>query len=482
LTATSDPAFRKDARVRALLAGALIAGSLLFAAPASALPPIKHVFIIVMENKDQDVTFAANSQAPYLARTLPAMGQFMPNYFGIGHESLDNYIAMVSGQPPNAFTQADSPAFVDMTPGAVGADGVAVGQGSVYPATVKTIADQLTGKGLTWKGYMEDMGNSAPSKPATCRHPAIGMPDSDQSAKANDQYATRHNPFVYFHSIIDTPACDANDVPLDRLPTDLASASRTANYVFITPDLCADGHDATCPDGSPGGLAGINAFLLRWVPRILASPAYKEGGLLIVTFDEAASDNSACCNEQPGPNTPNPAGPEPGPGGGKTGAVLLSQYIQPGSTNQHEYNHYSLLRSVEDLFGLPHLAFAGQEGLKPFGSDVFNAIAPGSPGGGGGGVPGGTTQGPGRLKIRVGGVPHRCVSSSFTARVSITATRGLRGARAYVDHRTVKRSASKRFKVAVRARRLRRGKHRFTVMAADRQGKRVRRTVKFSRC
>src|SRR3954471_6088586 len=139
--------------MRGLALAAVLAGALALAAPASALPPIRHVFIIVLENKDQDQTFAASSPAPYLARTLPSMGQYVPNYYGIGHESLDNYIAMVSGQPPNAFTQADSPAFVDMTPGTVGSDGVATGQGSVYPAQVKTVADQLTAKGLTWKGY-----------------------------------------------------------------------------------------------------------------------------------------------------------------------------------------------------------------------------------------------------------------------------------------------------------------------------------------
>jgi hypothetical protein len=455
----------------------LLSALCLLAGPgtASALPPIKHVFIIVLENKDYSDTFGPDSKAPYLARNLTGQGQLLTHFHGIGHLSLPNYVAMVSGQSPNPQTQADCQFYTDFAPGTIGADGQALGQGCVYPATVKTIADQLEAKGLTWKGYMEDMGTP-------CRHPVIGAHDETQSAKANDQYAARHNPFVYFHSIIDTPACDANDVPLDRLPTDLGSASRTANYTFITPDLCADGHDAGCPDGSPGGLEGIDAFLRKWVPRILASPAYKAGGLLIVTFDEAASDNAACCNEQTGPNTPNPAGPEPGPGGGKTGAVLLSQYIQPGSTNPTEYNHYSLLRSMEDLFGLPHLAFAAQDGLKPFGSDVFNAIAPGSPGVGTGGGSVGTTQGAARLKIRVGGVPRRCVSRPFNARVSITATQGLRRARAYVDHRTVKVSTSRRFKVGVRGRALRRGKHRFTVMAADRKGKRARRTVKFSRC
>src|SRR5947208_13194227 len=163
--------------MRGLALAAVLAGALGLAAPVAAAPPIKHVFVIVLENKDQDKTFAADSQAPYLARSLPSMGLFMPNYYGIGHESLDNYIAMVSGQPPNGVTQADSPAFVNMMPGTVGADGVAAGQGSVFPSNVKTIADQLTSAGLTWHGYMEDMGNSFPSKPATCRHPAIGAPE-----------------------------------------------------------------------------------------------------------------------------------------------------------------------------------------------------------------------------------------------------------------------------------------------------------------
>ena len=468
--------------MRGLAVAAVLAGALALAAPAVAAPPIKHVFVIVLENKDQSQTFAASSPAAYLARTLPSMGLFMPNYYGIGHESLDNYIAMVSGQPPNAVTQADSPAFVNMMPGTVGPDGVAVGQGSVFPSDVKTIADQLASQGLTWRGYMEDMGNSAPAKPATCRHPAIGSPDTDQSAKPTDQYATRHNPFVYFHSIIDTPACDANDVPLDRLPADLGSADRKPNFVFITPDLCADGHDDTCADGtSPGGYKGIDAFLRKWVPQITTSQAYQEGGLLIVTFDEADSDNSACCDEQPGPNTPNPAGPHPGPGGGKTGAVLLSPFIEPGSTTKESYNHYSLLRSVEDIFGLPHLAFAAADGLKPFGSDVYNSAANGSSGGGTGGG-GGTTGGPARLRIAVRGVPRRCTSRGFRARVSIRASRGLRAARTYVDHRTVKRTGKTRFSLRVSVRRLRSGKHRLTVMAADRQGKRVRRTVRFKRC
>ena len=71
----------------------------------------------------------------------------------------------------------------------------------MYPATVKTVADQLEAKRLSWKGYMEDMGADPVRDGATtCAHPAIGTPDRTQQASAADQYATRHNPFVYFHS------------------------------------------------------------------------------------------------------------------------------------------------------------------------------------------------------------------------------------------------------------------------------------------
>src|SRR5581483_3903901 len=115
-------------------------------------------------------------------------------------------------------------------------DNQAVGQGCVYPANVPNVTDQLSAKGLTWKGYMEDMGNTPSREAATCGHPALNSQDGTQSATAADQYATRHNPFVYFHSVIDNQAlCDARVVNLNALEADLASVATTANYVFITP-------------------------------------------------------------------------------------------------------------------------------------------------------------------------------------------------------------------------------------------------------
>jgi hypothetical protein len=175
---------------------------------------------------------------------------------------------------------------------------------------------------------------------------------------------------MYFHSIIDAPSCDSNVVSFATLESDLASATPMANYVFITPNLCSDGHDSHCASDRTGGLLAINEFLRAWVPRILASPSFKDG-LLIITFDEAqAIDASACCSEQPGPNSARPG--VIGPGGGRIGAVLLSPFIAPGTVSNVPYNHYSMLRSVEDLFGLtPHLGFAAPEELRTFGSDVF---------------------------------------------------------------------------------------------------------------
>src|SRR6476660_8295708 len=118
--------------------------AVLAAAPAhAALPPVKHVFVIWLENKDYAASFAqTDPKAPYLAKTLPAMGALLPEYYGIGHASLDNYIAVISGQGPNPQTQADCQIFTDFQPGTEGADGQAMGSGCVYPTQVKTIADQ----------------------------------------------------------------------------------------------------------------------------------------------------------------------------------------------------------------------------------------------------------------------------------------------------------------------------------------------------
>jgi hypothetical protein len=363
----------------ALCAMAAFAASAQAEASAAARPAsVGHVFMVLLENENADSTFAPDSPAPYLSRTLPSRGAFLPEYYGVTHLSLGNYIALVSGQGSNPQTQADCQSFTEFAGAGFDPDGQALGQGCVYPTSVRTIADQLSSRGLTWKGYMEDMGNNPARESATCGHPPLNAVDPTQTAEAGDQYAARHNPFIYFHSIIDSPACAANDVPLSRLPGNLKKLGTTANFNFITPNLCNDGHDEPCVDGEPGGLVSADAWLREWVPRITKSAAFKRDGLLLVTFDEAeagdtSADASACCNEAQFPNTLNNGGPVPGRGGGRVGAVALSPFIRPGTVSSHPYNHFSTLRSIEGIFGLPFLGYANSPDPGSFGADVFTA-------------------------------------------------------------------------------------------------------------
>ena len=334
------------------------------------VPPIRHVFVIVLENTGYDTTFRDSSAAPYLADTLRKQGALLRQYHGIGHVSLDNYIAMISGLAPTRETQIDCPRFIDFVDTAAAKDGQPAGAGCVYPSRIKNVANQLDAKGLAWKAYMEDMGADPAREAATCGHPVLGSIDSTERATPTDQYATKHDPFMYFHSIIDTPECQKNVVALPALESDLRSAGTTPNLVFMAPNLCHDGHDHPCRNGEPGGLVSADAFLQHWVPLITSSPAFQNDGLLVITFDEALTiDASACCHERTGPNVLHPG--INGPGGGRIGAVVLSRFIKPGTISSVPYNHYALLRTIEDIFGLPYLGYAGQKGLSSFGRDVF---------------------------------------------------------------------------------------------------------------
>jgi phosphatidylinositol-3-phosphatase len=357
------------------------------------LPPVRHVFVIVLENEGYAATFANPSADPYLAQTLPSQGALLESYYATGHESNDNYISIVSGQPPNAQNQADCPRFDNFAGALMLENGVESGTGCVYPAEVPTIGNQLSAAKRSWKAYMQDMGNDPNREAAACGHPALEGTDETQKATAGDGYASRHDPFVYFHSVIDEQKfCDRHVVALGSptgempaaalrgesgLATDLSTAAKTPKFSFITPNLCSDGHDYPCTNQPSGAsaLADIDAFLETWVPKITSSPAYARNGLLEIVFDEAGSSEAeSCCEEMPGPGSPLPG--VVGPGGGRVGAVLLSPFIKPGTVSSTAYNHYSSLASWETLLGLPKLAYAATV-PSTFGADVFGTVAGG---------------------------------------------------------------------------------------------------------
>jgi hypothetical protein len=352
---------------------------------------VRHIFVIMLENEDYASTFGEPSADPYLAQTLPSEGALLEDYYAIGHESNDNYIALVSGQPPNPDNQGDCQDFDNFVNPSEEADGVEAGIGCVYPANVQNIGTQLSATGRNWKAYEQDMGNDPDREAAACGHPELESKDETQDAVEGDGYTTRHDPFVYFHSVIDNQEnCDAHVVALGSpegamppgalrretgLTTDLKHASSTPTFSFITPNLCEDGHDYPCknePSG-PSAVADIDRFLETWVPKITSSTAFRRNGLLMITFDESdgpQSDSSSCCEEKPGPSSPLPG--ITGPGGGRIGAVVISPFIKPGTVSDVPYDHYSALASFESLLGLPHLAEAASVPAI-FGADVFTA-------------------------------------------------------------------------------------------------------------
>ncbi|MCW2791701.1 MAG: phosphoesterase [Nocardioides sp.] len=332
------------------------------------VPKIRHVFVVNIENKGYDTTWGDTSAAPYLAKTLRKKGVLLNYYYGTAHNSQGNYVAQISGQGPNPQMQSDCQTFSTFEQTGTADPGQAVGTGCIFPKGVPSLPVQLGRDHLSWRGYMEGMVRN-------CQHPKPDTRDDTQHATADHMYATRHNPFAYFDSIIGRPAyCKRHVVKLSALDHDLARVKRTPNLVYITPDLCNEGHDAPCADGRPGGLASVNTWMKRWVPKILASPAFKRNGVLVITADESdgpQSDSTACCGEGPSTNSPLPG--INGLGGGLIGALVISRYTKPNTWSTTPYNHYSLLGSIEEIFRLDKLGYARTEDLDTFGLDVYNS-------------------------------------------------------------------------------------------------------------
>jgi phosphatidylinositol-3-phosphatase len=268
-------------------------------APTPVAPPaVEHVFLILLSGGSFDAG-------------LRKQGELVSSYSPVTEGELANEVALLSGQDPTPAISAGCPQY-----------------DCLYPPEVKTLADQLTAAGKTWRAYVED-------QPAPCSHPAPGAADAPQGT-----YVTRRNPFVYFHSLLDGDACTSFDVGFDQLAFDLTSADTTPSLSWIVPNRCHDGSGTACPAGS----GDVTSFLATTVAQILRSKAYAEGGLVAITSAQGG------------------------------GLLLLSQQVKPGSSaDVGSYNHYSLLRSIEDLFGLDHLGHAGDPGVLAFDKAVYNA-------------------------------------------------------------------------------------------------------------
>jgi len=300
------------------------------------IPQFTHVAVIVLENENFSATWGPSSVAHYLNSLVP-QGVFADHYYATGHASLDNYIAMVSGQPDQPLT---------------GTDCMAVSlwicvQGQSLMTGGRNLSDQLQQRGISWKGYMDGM-------PSPCFHapyaPTALRPDpyqGDSQAPPAKDYADRHNPFLYFRDIVGNSArCAAHVRPFTELAADIANDA-VPRFSFISPDTCHDGHDSPCSDGAAGGLVSADLWLSQNVPPLLDYLNVHDG-LLIITLDENGFTDTevppGCC-----------AGGLTGllPGfGGRIGLLAISPALTRHRTVSTSYDHMSLLRTIEDSFGI----------------------------------------------------------------------------------------------------------------------------------
>jgi hypothetical protein len=361
--------------------------------------------VIALSGTSFSSALADPAADPYLAKQLVPKGTLLSNYTLSSSSVLGNGIALLAGQSVNLDTEQNCPTYSELQPPTVNATtGLAEGVGCVYPAAVKTLADELTAGSLTWKAYVQDMeasvpagssgaapaagaqgstttgtgttpGSGAPSAAAspgtagaalgagaqsqsstgvTCRRPELGAADPNHTPVPGDPYLTYRNPFVYFNSLLSEGACASNDVDLSKLQASLATPADTPSLSWIVPSACNDGSATPCAPGSPAGLAPANAFLKEIVPQILATSAYSKEGLIVIVPDSP-------------PTSPASATSKP------VGALLLSPFVHSGARVAESFNDFSLSKSISLLFGVLPLGHAGDQATESFGATVYGA-------------------------------------------------------------------------------------------------------------
>jgi phosphatidylinositol-3-phosphatase len=262
----------------------------------------RHVVWVWMENKSYD-SVIGSGDAPYLNRLASECG-LATNYRNVAHPSLPNYVAATSGlEGPAALDRFRSDC--DPQPGCT------------------TSAKSIFSQAPTWKAYQESM-------PRPC--------DRENSG----EYAVRHNPPLYFTSVKD---CRARDVVWSSFRSDLANDSLPA-FSFVTPNVCSDSHD--CPADQ------ADKWLAAEMTKVLDSPAYRGGETaLFITYDEGEAVEPAYCSQM------SPAAASNADSAGcHVATVVVSPTTGPGTRSGKSFDHYSLLRTAEDLLGLPPLGAA----------------------------------------------------------------------------------------------------------------------------
>jgi phosphatidylinositol-3-phosphatase len=316
----------------------------------SAIPRYQHIVEIMMENTSYS-TIIGNPSAPEINALANTYG-LATNYWGVTHPSEPNYVSNIGG---SFFGIQDDNQFY-CTPALASTDPNCSGTTVDHTITAQSLAGQLTAASMTWKGYFQSMP-AVPSSGVIMTGPNANGPYTFKyPSNSVALYASKHNPFVNF---TDSQNALANMVPDTQLATDLASGY-LANYSLIVPDQCHDMH-GTGPCSDENGLISAgDTYVGNTVSAIMSSKVWQEGrNAIVITWDEddfsdQGQPGTGCCGADPG-------------GGHVVTIVITNKTNQYPITDNTAYNHYSLLLSIEDAFGLPCLANAcdSADGVVP---------------------------------------------------------------------------------------------------------------------
>lgn len=272
----------------------------------SGIPHYQHIFEIVMENHSYEQVIG-NPNAPHINALAQQYGLATHSY-GVTHPSEPNYVALIGG---NFF---------------------GINNDAPYPSNTvnaPSLAQQLENAGLTWKDYQQTM-------------PYAGFTGT---SSGNGLYASKHNPFLNFASMQNTPAELAKMVPDTQLFADLAT-NNVPNFSFIVPNQCHDMHGTgDCTDEASKVMAS-DAYVGNVVTAIMASQSWREGNnAIVVTWDEDdfEASNLGCCDANPG--------------GGHIVTMVIANHGPRGLQDPTPYNHYSLLQTIQNAFGLGCLEY-----------------------------------------------------------------------------------------------------------------------------
>jgi phosphatidylinositol-3-phosphatase len=251
------------------------------------------IFTILFENHDYKEV-VGSTDAPYFNSLIAQYG-LATNYLDSGtHPSLPNYLYLISGD-------TQYPGIIDVNPDWV----------PYFPSSGDHLGHQMDVANIKWRSYQESAGG-----------PCV--------LDVNGNYAPKHNPFLYFKDIQgDSALCADRNVDLTAFDADLASGAY--KYMWITPDLIDDGHD---PQADPvTGLKQSDAWLSTFLPKILASSAYQNNGVIFITWDEAEGHN--------------------GDSGDQVPMIVVSPKLKSaGMKVNTPLSHASYLATVEEILGI----------------------------------------------------------------------------------------------------------------------------------